>query len=40
MGAFGSALIAKENWDKESKSTILDIEELNNFDMKTKITKL
>jgi len=38
MGAFGSALIAKENWDKESKSTILDIEELNNFDMKTKIT--
>lgn len=38
MGAFGSALIAKENWDGKKKSTILTPNELEGFDIKTTIT--
>ena len=35
MGAFGSALIAKQRWDKVSESTILTLPELVDFSMDT-----
>ncbi|HZJ69013.1 MAG TPA: acyl-CoA dehydratase activase, partial [Candidatus Eisenbacteria bacterium] len=35
MGAFGSALIAKEQWDGHSESSLLKLAELEKFDMET-----
>ncbi len=35
MGAFGSALIARQHWDGQSKSTLLSVRELKDFQMDT-----
>jgi predicted CoA-substrate-specific enzyme activase len=35
MGAFGAALIARSHWDKQSRSTLLTADQLNEFTMET-----
>ena len=39
MGAFGAALIAKENYDSNKKSTLYGLEELENLHVDTKLTR-
>ncbi len=39
MGAFGAGLIAKERYNKDVKSTLLNIDELDKFEVSTKHTR-
>lgn len=39
MGAFGAAIIAKESYKKDAKSTLMSLTQLENFTYETKITR-